>query len=312
MGFHLAKSFLERGCNVIICGRSQAGVDKALKALSPQDRVLGTACDVSEEKSVRGLVESAVRKFGSVDIFIHNAGTTTIPVKFADAPLDEIQATIQTKIMGAAHSVRAAIPQMMKQPNGGAIYFMEGVGTRGDGQEGTITLGAANNAVVYLLKGLMKDIKIRRSFLAASDLVLYTKVLYNKNFLDGGIFVKKVPVLKTMIEGEPLAEIVPQLQPVDSDIIIVKQYASAFFGTSLAATLTSLGVDTILLTGCSTSGCVRASAVDGMQYGFRVIVPKECVGDRHAGPHEANLFDINSKYGDVVEKKEVMEYLKQL
>lgn len=142
--------------------------------------------------------------------------------------------------------------------------------------------------------------------------VLYTKVLYNKNFRDGGIFIQKVPVLKTMVEGEPFAEIVPQITPVESDIIIVKQYASAFFGTSLAATLTSLGVDTILLTGCSTSGCIRASAVDGMQYGFRVIVPRECVADRHPGPHEANLFDINSKYGDVMGKSQVMEYLKKL
>lgn len=142
--------------------------------------------------------------------------------------------------------------------------------------------------------------------------VLFTKVLYNKNFRDGGIFIQKVPVLKTLVEGEPLAEIVPQLSLVDSDIIIVKQYASAFFGTSLAATLTSLGVDTLILTGCSTSGCIRASAVDGMQYGFRVIVPRECVADRHPGPHEANLFDINSKYGDVVSKGEVMEFLKNL
>lgn len=142
--------------------------------------------------------------------------------------------------------------------------------------------------------------------------VLYTKVLYNKNFRDGGIFIQKVPVLKTMVEGEPLAEIVPQLPPVESDIIIVKQYASAFFGTSLAATMTSMGVDTLILTGCSTSGCIRASAVDGMQYGFRVIVPRECVADRHAGPHEADLFDINSKYGDVVSKGEVMEYLRRL
>lgn len=142
--------------------------------------------------------------------------------------------------------------------------------------------------------------------------VLYTKVLYNKNFRDGGIFIQKVPVLKTMVEGEPLAEIVPQLPPVASDIIIVKQYASAFFGTSLAATMTSMGVDTLILTGCSTSGCIRASAVDGMQYGFRVIVPRECVADRHAGPHEANLFDINSKYGDVVSKSEVMSYLQNL
>mgnify|MGYP000924606062 FL=1 len=140
--------------------------------------------------------------------------------------------------------------------------------------------------------------------------MIYTKVLYNKNFKDGGIFIQKVPVLKKMVEGELLAEIVPQLPPAESDIIIVKQYASAFFGTSLAATLTSMGIDTLILTGCSTSGCIRASAVDGMQYGFRVIVPRECVGDRHPGPHEANLFDINSKYGDVVSKDEVMEYLK--
>jgi maleamate amidohydrolase len=142
--------------------------------------------------------------------------------------------------------------------------------------------------------------------------VLFTKVLYNKNFRDGGIFVEKVPALKMMVAGEPLAEIVPQLTPTESDIVIVKQYASAFFGTSLAATLTSLSVDTLILTGCSTSGCIRASAVDGMQHGFRVIVPRQCVADRHPAPHEANLFDINSKYGDVVEKGEVMEYLKNL
>ncbi|MEJ5224930.1 MAG: N-carbamoylsarcosine amidohydrolase, partial [Anaerolineales bacterium] len=141
--------------------------------------------------------------------------------------------------------------------------------------------------------------------------VIYTKVLYNKNYRDGGIFVQKVPVLKTLVEGEPLAEIVPELPPAETDVILVKQYASAFFGTPLAAALTALGVDTVILTGCSTSGCIRASAVDGMQYGFRVIVPRECVGDRHPGPHEANLFDINAKYGDVVSKQEVMTYLRQ-
>ena len=139
--------------------------------------------------------------------------------------------------------------------------------------------------------------------------VIYTKVLYNKNGLDGGIFVQKVPVLLTMVDGEPLAEIVSELTPEDDDVIIVKQYASAFFGTSLAAMLTSLQVDTVILTGCSTSGCIRATAVDGMQYGFRVIVPEECVGDRHQAPHDANLFDINSKYGDVVSREDVLNYL---
>jgi len=142
--------------------------------------------------------------------------------------------------------------------------------------------------------------------------VVYTQVLYNKNGLDGGIFVQKVPVLRTMVSGEPMTEIVPELPPSDNDVIIAKQYASAFFGTSLAAMLTSMGVDTVILTGCSTSGCVRATAVDGMQHGFRVIVPRECVGDRHQAPHEANLFDIDSKYGDVVGKADVVSYLHQL
>ncbi len=142
--------------------------------------------------------------------------------------------------------------------------------------------------------------------------VFYTRVLYNRNFRDGGIFVQKVPVLKTLVEGEPLAEIVPELPPAPQDVILIKQYASAFFGTPLAAALTSLSVDTVILTGCSTSGCIRASAVDGMQYGFRVIVPRECVADRHPAPHEANLFDINSKYGDVVSKAQVMSYLQSI
>ena len=140
-------------------------------------------------------------------------------------------------------------------------------------------------------------------------LVIYTRVIYSPHGLDGGIFVQKVPVLRKMVEGEPLVDIVPELPPAPQDVIINKQYASVFFGTSLAPLLTSQGVDTLVVTGCSTSGCVRATAVDGMQHGFRVIVPRECVGDRHPGPHEANLFDIDSKYGDVVSKAEVLEYL---
>lgn len=142
--------------------------------------------------------------------------------------------------------------------------------------------------------------------------VFYTRVVYSRTGLDGGVFVRKVPLLRALVEGEPLAEIVDELSPAADDVVIVKQYASAFFGTALAPALTSLGVDTIILTGCSTSGCIRASAVDGMQYGFRVVVPRECVADRHPAPHEANLFDINAKYGDVVDKAEVLTYLQGL
>lgn len=142
--------------------------------------------------------------------------------------------------------------------------------------------------------------------------ILFTKVLYGESLLDGGLFVKKIPVLQRMQAGEPLAELVDELPVHAGDTVIVKQYASAFFGTPLASTLTALGVDTLIIAGCSTSGCVRATAVDGMQHGFRVIVPRECVGDRHAAPHEANLFDINAKYGDVVSLGEVVERLQLL
>jgi maleamate amidohydrolase len=136
--------------------------------------------------------------------------------------------------------------------------------------------------------------------------VVYTRVLYHPSGADGGLFVRKVPALRRMVEGEPLADIVPELPPGPDDVVLIKQYASAFFGTSLAAMLTARGIDTLVITGCSTSGCVRATAVDAMQYGFRPVVPRECVGDRHDGPHEANLFDINAKYGDVVALKDVL------
>jgi maleamate amidohydrolase len=139
--------------------------------------------------------------------------------------------------------------------------------------------------------------------------IIYTRVVYHPSGNDGGLFVRKVPTLRRMVEGEPLAEIVPELPPGPDDIILIKQYASAFFGTSLAAMLTARGVDTLIITGCSTSGCVRATAVDAMQNGFRPIVPRECVGDRHDAPHAANLFDINAKYGDVVPVSDVLTEL---
>jgi len=139
--------------------------------------------------------------------------------------------------------------------------------------------------------------------------IIYTRVVYHRDGIDGGLFVHKVPALRAMVEGNPLADIVPELPPAADDLVLIKQYASAFFGTSLAATLTAWGIDTLIITGCSTSGCVRATAVDAMQHGFRPIVPRECVGDRHQGPHEANLFDINAKYGDVLPLAEVMRAL---
>ena len=142
--------------------------------------------------------------------------------------------------------------------------------------------------------------------------IIYTTVAYDNGYRDAGYFIKKVPSLKVLLTGSPLTEVDPRLKPEPGEHVAVKKFASAFFGTNVASLLTSEGVDTIILTGTTTSGCIRASAIDGLQLGFRVIVPEECVCDRAQGPHEANLFDIDSKYGDVVSLQKVLDYLQDL
>ncbi|MDC8801996.1 N-carbamoylsarcosine amidohydrolase [Halomonas pacifica] len=140
--------------------------------------------------------------------------------------------------------------------------------------------------------------------------VIHTNILYQApDQRDGGIWVKKAPVMRAMVPGNPYAAFCPEVVPREDELVMTKQYASAFFGTSLASTLVAMGVDTLIVTGCSTSGCIRATAVDGLQHGFRVMVVRDCVGDRHPAPHEANLFDIDSKYGDVVSLDETLGYL---
>ncbi|TBN53995.1 isochorismatase family protein [Hansschlegelia quercus] len=141
--------------------------------------------------------------------------------------------------------------------------------------------------------------------------VIHTNIRYfAQDCADGGVWVKKSTVMTAMADGNPLAEFCDEVAPRPGELVMTKQYASSFFGTSLASTLHASGVDTIVLLGCSTSGCIRATAVDGVQHGFRTIVVRECVGDRHVAPHEANLFDIHSKYGDVVSKFEAIEALR--
>lgn len=142
--------------------------------------------------------------------------------------------------------------------------------------------------------------------------IIHTNIRYQpRSFQDGGMWVKKAPVMKDMVEGNSLAEFCDEVSPREDELVITKQYASAFFGTSLAPTLHSQKIDTLIVIGCSTSGCVRATAVDGVQHGFRVMVVRDGVGDRHEGPHEANLFDIDSKYGDVIDSAEAMAHLKR-
>jgi maleamate amidohydrolase len=139
--------------------------------------------------------------------------------------------------------------------------------------------------------------------------LVYTTIAYAPDLHDGGLFVKKVPSLAVLRRGSALTEVDARLRPLPGERIFEKQYASAFFGTDLDRYLRSLEVDTIIMTGCTTSGCIRASAIDSLQYGYHTVVVREAVGDRAAGPHAANLFDIDAKYGDVVSLAEASEYL---
>ena len=144
--------------------------------------------------------------------------------------------------------------------------------------------------------------------------VVHTNVRYQPGGRDGGVFFRKVPALKCFEAGAhpDLAAFAAGLEPVAGETVITKQYASAFFGTTLASTLTALGVDTLLIAGVSTSGCVRASAVDACQHGFIPLVVREAVGDRHPSPHEASLFDLQAKYAEVVGLQLALDYLKRI
>lgn len=135
--------------------------------------------------------------------------------------------------------------------------------------------------------------------------VAFTRVVYADDGADAGVFGAKVPSLLILTESHPAGQIVPELTPRKGELIVRKTQASAFFGTGLAPWLVQQGVDTLVVTGCTTSGCVRASVVDAIAYNFRPIVARDCVGDRALAPHEANLFDMGQKYADVLERDEI-------
>lgn len=157
---------------------------------------------------------------------------------------------------------------------------------------------------------LVAALSLRDSAREAGIPVIYTNVVYEPGGADGGVFYRKVPALEVFERGNPLGDWPAGLEPSAGEIVISKQYASAFFGTSLASTLTAKGIDTLIITGVTTSGCVRATCIDTISHGFIPVVVREAVGDRHEGPHEANLFDMNAKYGDVVDADVVIEYLR--
>ncbi len=159
---------------------------------------------------------------------------------------------------------------------------------------------------------LSSALRVREAARSASIPVILTNVSYHPSAIDGGRFFEKAAPLRHFIKGSPMAVFAAGLEPRAEELVITKQYPSAFFGTSLASTLTALGVDSVLLTGLTTSGCVRASCVDAMSHGFRTAVIADACGDRHEAPHQANLFDMNAKYADVVSEEETMAFLQRL
>ncbi|WP_443478859.1 isochorismatase family protein [Novosphingobium aerophilum] len=156
---------------------------------------------------------------------------------------------------------------------------------------------------------LESALRVRAAARTAGVPVVLTNVVYHPTGFDGGRFYEKAMPLKNFLKGSPMGAFGPGLEPFDDELVVSKQYPSAFFGTSLASTLTAAGIDSVILTGLTTSGCVRASCVDAMSHGFRTAVVAEACGDRHAAPHDANLFDMNAKYADVVSEAETIAFL---
>jgi maleamate amidohydrolase len=159
---------------------------------------------------------------------------------------------------------------------------------------------------------LASALRIRDAARIAGIPIFYTNVAYREGGADGGVFYRKVPALEVFVAGNPLGNWPEGLEPAADEYVLTKQYPSAFFGTSLAATMTSNGIDTLIITGLTTSGCIRATCIDTVSSGFIPIIVSDACGDRHAAPHDANLFDMNAKYGDVVDEATVINQLKKL
>jgi maleamate amidohydrolase len=167
-------------------------------------------------------------------------------------------------------------------------------------------LGADMTAEVEATKGLLDAAR------AKGLTVVFTTIGFEPSLKDGALWLQKAPALGDLQLGGHWVEIDPRLERRDDEPILVKKGASGFFGTNLAAILVSQGVDTVILCGATTSGCVRATAIDLLQNGFPTLVPRECVGDRAEAPHEANLFDIQAKYADVVSVEDAIGYLESV
>jgi nicotinamidase-related amidase len=167
-------------------------------------------------------------------------------------------------------------------------------------------LGADMTAEVEATRRLLESARAR------GLPVIFTTIGYDPSLKDGGLWLQKVPLLAELQIGGRWVEIDPRLEPREDETIVLKKGASGFFGTNLASILVSQGVDSVILCGATTSGCVRATAIDLLQYGWPTLVPRECVGDRAKAPHDANLFDIQAKYADVVPLEDALAYVESV
>ncbi|WAP54768.1 isochorismatase family protein [Streptomyces sp. S465] len=142
--------------------------------------------------------------------------------------------------------------------------------------------------------------------------VFFTTISYERRDLDELVWLRKMPALRVLTAGSRWVEVDERITPREGEPVIVKKAASAFHGTDLAQQLAAAGVDTVIVCGATTSGCVRATVIDACAENHVVLVPRECVGDRAEGPHEANMFDIDAKYADVLGLDEVLQHLSRV
>lgn len=141
--------------------------------------------------------------------------------------------------------------------------------------------------------------------------IIFSSVAYDAQVVDSSPWTRKIPANRDLIKGSPAVEVDPRLGRREEEHLLVKEFASCFFGTDLASRLVAARVDTLVITGATTSGCVRASAVDSCSYGFRTVLVEEGVGDRAELPHLVSLFDIDAKYGDVMAEADVLAALRR-
>jgi len=165
-----------------------------------------------------------------------------------------------------------------------------------------LPLGADLTQVIDAVNTLLRVARAR-------DIPIVFSVVSYEHVREAGLWIRKVPGLASLMAGSGGEVLDERLQRRPGEQVLVKKFGSCFFGTTLASQLTAQGIDTVIVTGVSTSGCVRATVVDCVQNGFRAIVPRQAVGDRAPGPHEANLFDMQAKYADVLELPLVLDYL---